>query len=269
VHLATHGRFCNECNALFSTHWLINDHARTTGHQAYRCTECDASFSRLDVLGRHRQEHQPIAKIHSCDYCKKWRAPNGFRRKDHLTQHLRNYHHFQIDTKAQDPDSDWLVGGKEDPGFRRHCLHEGCPLFRHDSDGDKMSSLFPTRSAFTAHMKKEHDKSIYPCSQPGCARINGKGFFRERDLMKHMRRVHSINNDSDDEEFIPQASAPRQQASTLIDSTSSEASLQENFLGTVSTGFNTTGDVEAALKVLRSKGYIVEKDPSFLALSTN
>ena len=87
--------------------------------------------------------------------------------------------------------------------------------------------------------------------------------------MKHMRRVHSINNDSDDEEFIPQTSAHRQQASTLIDSTSSEASLQENFLGTVSTGFNTTGDVEAALKVLRSKGYIVEKDPSFLALSTN
>lgn len=87
--------------------------------------------------------------------------------------------------------------------------------------------------------------------------------------MKHMRNVHEIYNDSNDEAFIPQANAPRQQISALIDSTSGEESLQENFLSTVRTAFNTTGDIQADLKILRSMGYIVEKDPSFSALSTN
>ena len=44
-------------------------------------------------------------------------------------------------------------------------------------------------------MRHEHDKTPFPCTKAGCKRINGKGFFRKRDLIKHMRREHDISEE--------------------------------------------------------------------------
>ncbi|KAL2358214.1 hypothetical protein BJ546DRAFT_803693, partial [Cryomyces antarcticus] len=110
-----------------------------------------------------------------CTHCKRHRGADGFKRKDHLTQHLRNYHHIEAD-------------GEGTSGYS--CSHEDCAAFRSSPGGLHSPHLhaFQKKSDYTAHMKKEHDESPHPCSWPGCNRVRGKGFFRERDLMKHEKK---------------------------------------------------------------------------------
>lgn len=200
-HQRSHGYTCFECGESFSSHWVLNDHAVKTDHESYHCTECDAKFSRLDVLKRHKIQHLPTAKKYSCKHCKKWRAPNGFTRKDHLTQHERNYHHIESTESSGQTAYSW--GGIDELRFFTWCLHEGCPLFRPSNANGTYNSilvwnpLFPSRGAFTKHMRQEHDETPFPCTKAGCKRINGKGFFRKRDLMKHMKREHEISEEAE------------------------------------------------------------------------
>lgn len=187
-----HQRVCAECGETFTRHWTLSYHASTTGHAAYTCQNCDATFSRLDVLSRHQLQHSPPSQKWSCTLCRKWKAPNGFNRKDHLTQHLRNYHYIE-DEKSQHKYYGWLVVG--DPSFHAYCQQEGCSLFRTTADApkDRADALFPTRSAYTTHLRKEHNMSEFPCPLPGCKRTEKKGFFQKRALMRHMKKDHEVD----------------------------------------------------------------------------
>ena len=44
-------------------------------------------------------------------------------------------------------------------------------------------------------MRQEHDETPFPCTETGCKRVNGKGFFRKRDLMKNMKKEHDISEE--------------------------------------------------------------------------
>lgn len=186
---------CAECRERFMLSYDLATHSRDTGHAAYKCSfaECDATFSRPDVMKRHQLTHKEDITKYSCPHCKKWRAPNGFSRKDHLTQHLRNFHHFELDETKN-----YAFFSCDDPqeaGFFLYCPHQDCPLFRDPKDGEerwKVSDehLFKSRSAYTTHLRKDHDDSVFPCTVPGCNRIGGKGYFRKRDLMKHIAKAH-------------------------------------------------------------------------------
>jgi hypothetical protein len=54
-----------------------------------------------------------------------------------------------------------------------------------------MSRIFQTRGEFTRHLREVHDESIFPCVEIGCSRVGGKGFFRKKDLLKHVKDHHS------------------------------------------------------------------------------
>ena len=56
---------------------------------------CGSLFSRLDVLNRHLESFSSEDPKYPCTYCKLPRGPNGFRRLDHLKQHIRDYHHLE------------------------------------------------------------------------------------------------------------------------------------------------------------------------------
>lgn len=103
----------------------------------------------------------------------RYRGESGFKRKDHLAQHIRNYHH--IDLNAQDPNNE----NPEDYS----CTFEGC-----EKTG---FNAFESEKLLKAHLKKEHP-SPYQCSYPGCHRIGTKGWMRERDMVKHMRKEHDV-----------------------------------------------------------------------------
>jgi predicted small metal-binding protein len=49
---------------------------------------------------------------------------------------------------------------------------------------------FKSRAEYTKHMRETHDESPYPCTKASCKRVNGKGFFRKRDMLKHMKKEH-------------------------------------------------------------------------------
>jgi hypothetical protein len=176
---------CHQCSQAFLTTGDIQQHAMDKGHDAFACPEieCESRCSRIDVLKRHIGGHQEDVKRHSCKYCPKYRGENGFKRKDHLMQHLRNYHHIGEDSANKDH-------------RRNSCRHKDCEAYR---DGawyswgpkpDFKHHSFQKISDYTAHMRKVHNESPFPCSFLGCSKVEGKGYFRKRDLIKHQQKVH-------------------------------------------------------------------------------
>lgn len=77
-------RRCVECREPFKFSEELNRHSQKTGHAGFECpsADCDATFSRHDSMVRHQPLHKENTIKYSCPHCKKWRAPNGFPRKD-------------------------------------------------------------------------------------------------------------------------------------------------------------------------------------------
>jgi hypothetical protein len=172
-------RVCADCRVQTPLTSGLESHSLKTGHASFKCpeTECQSTFSRYDVLRRHwESSHKPHGKRFPCKYCSKYRGRNGFKRKDHLTQHVRNFHH---------------IGEDDTPTRVRSCPYLGC-------ESSQMANMTPERrfsaKEYREHMTKVHDQSPFPCPVPGCSRTGGKGYFRERELKKHRLKSHETDN---------------------------------------------------------------------------
>jgi hypothetical protein len=53
-----------------------------------------------------------------------------------------------------------------------------------------MRWTFQTRGELTKHLREVHDESPFPCQEKICSRVGGKGFFREKGLLKHVEDHH-------------------------------------------------------------------------------
>ncbi|PMD45466.1 hypothetical protein L207DRAFT_508346 [Hyaloscypha variabilis F] len=194
-HISGHGRIptstpndCVECSETLRTKADLLRHAKESQHQPYGC-ECGALFSRLDVLHRHLESFSNEDPKYPCKYCKLHRGPNGFRRMDHLKQHIRNYHHLETD--------DETIGAAARLKYVFPvCSHPECPQFRDETfkklprKAQAENKPFSSQSAYTKHMRDEHNECAFPCDVPGCTRIGRRGYFREKDLLKHRRQEH-------------------------------------------------------------------------------
>ncbi|KAF4614320.1 hypothetical protein G7Y89_g15417 [Cudoniella acicularis] len=200
-HLAGHSRIiintsydCVECKESLSSKVSLLRHAKEYQHRPYGCT-CGTFFSRLDVLNRHFMSLGSEVPKFPCTFgnCKLHRGANGFHRKDHLSQHLRNYHHQgDIDQKSEE---------FSDSSPRRQylfpiCSFSDCPQYRDHSFNQLPLSVrekekpFPSQSAYTKHMREEHNYCPFPCDVGGCDRVGRRGYFREKDLIKHRQQDH-------------------------------------------------------------------------------
>jgi hypothetical protein len=185
--------YCHQCNMQFSTNALLHRHGRETQHAPYRC-RCGTTFSRLDVLRRHIHTFQPKVS-YPCPHCKKHRGSRAFARLDHLTQHLRGYHNMESGTES-DESQPQQPPRKRKTTFK--CPHDTCSHSSGTSSGSDQSPsgvfssrTFQTRGEFTKHLREVHNESIFPCPEIGCSRVGGKGFFREKDLLNHVKDHHS------------------------------------------------------------------------------
>lgn len=181
---------CLECGESLSSKSNLLRHAKELQHQPYGC-ECGSTFSRLDVLNRHLDSFSEEEPEYPCKYCKRHRGRNGFRRLDHWMQHIRNYHHHELEGLPRD-----------DPEFSRlqynfpTCPHPSCPSYRNTAFKAQPQSIqkkakpFATQSAFTKHMRDIHDECTFPCDIASCERVARRGYFREKDLLKHRREQH-------------------------------------------------------------------------------
>jgi len=85
-HQTTKEWTCSECKQSFLRSKLLETHAITTDHRAYRCTKektCGQTFTLRSACSRHERSHS-AQKAHACSRCMK-----SFHRKDNCHDHER------------------------------------------------------------------------------------------------------------------------------------------------------------------------------------
>ncbi|TEY67138.1 hypothetical protein BOTCAL_0129g00100 [Botryotinia calthae] len=214
-HLRTHHGAtklaCHQCGDLFDSRGQLDYHALRSGHSAYNCRypDCESTAGRFSDLIRHQARHKKDVPRHPCPHCRTYRGNNGFKRKDHLRQHITNFHKIE-------PNHIGWIGSSP---FR--CKHFNCQgynvmirqnlrslddltqhmLTEHNSSAftcDKMScdrvglNGFDTKKLLQDHIKKEHP-SPFQCTHPGCDQVGSEGWLREKDQKKHMLKKHGIS----------------------------------------------------------------------------
>lgn len=90
---SAHPNTCMECQESFRNTSDLISHGLNEEHAPFMC-KCGKSFTRDDVLRRHVKAYQPELQKYACPHCKSGPGRKSFKRKDHLTQHIRGYHHI-------------------------------------------------------------------------------------------------------------------------------------------------------------------------------
>lgn len=104
IHLE-HSRCCIKCTGDLLSKADLLRHAHEQQDRPYGCS-CGVFFSRIDVLNRHLTSLGNDVPQYPCTFCKRHRGEEDFRRKNHLLQHLRQYHRHEIDTSTGTANSD-------------------------------------------------------------------------------------------------------------------------------------------------------------------
>ncbi|CAI0646806.1 unnamed protein product [Colletotrichum noveboracense] len=188
----SHPFSCAECKEVSKSKAKLQQHANEAQHSPFACV-CGRKFARLDVLNRHLDSLGNQMPKYPCSFCKKHRGKNGFKRRDHLVQHIRGYHKFEAEEKL----GDILPSRRGQYIVPPVCSYSGCEFHRGDSFRDlsaeeqRLTKPFSTQAEYTKHMKEAHDFTPFPCNVAGCIKTGKKGYSREKDLINHRKKEHS------------------------------------------------------------------------------
>ncbi|KAI0426281.1 hypothetical protein F5Y09DRAFT_70026 [Xylaria sp. FL1042] len=157
----------------------------------FKC-HCEQEFTKLSSLERHVQvSDKRLVPEYPCHECTTYQGKNGFKRKDHLVQHLKVFHKYDNDQLAK------LFRPRQAHMYNVPVCHfESCEYYRDPKfkamgiGRQEKNRPFDKQSDYTLHMKREHDWSPYPCKVLGCNKLNGKGFFSTAALEKHCKAKH-------------------------------------------------------------------------------
>lgn len=152
--------------------------------------------------------------LHQCETpadLSRYQGNNGFKRNDHLQQHLRGYHGIVSEARY-----DGLIYGSPFRCLRGDCyrkaaeqnlrsLHEltehmwtehNSSVFECEKQSCERVGMngFSTKKELQVHVKKDHP-SPFQCPHAGCGRVGSNGWLRERDMKKHIAKFHSISEE--------------------------------------------------------------------------
>lgn len=117
---------CRECPLKFENACSLEDHGKATGHHIFACPVpgCDRTYPRRDTWSRHKKTHEAIF---TCEVCPQGYYKRTFKRKDHLTAHMRN-RHAKLDTSilSQRPAKQHqnLLTTLQDAGLSDNAAHQ-------------------------------------------------------------------------------------------------------------------------------------------------
>ncbi|KAI8960874.1 hypothetical protein F5Y11DRAFT_367117 [Daldinia sp. FL1419] len=187
---------CRECGASFPTQSALRWHAADSRHSPFECS-CGVRFSRLDTLKRHFNSFREDVSPYPCDLCKHHKGKNGFKRRDHLVQHLSGYHGLDEEEIRKHR---LLLNYKKEETRNAYsdliCPYVGCEYHRGKEyitlsrDVRKEQRPFNKESDYKKHLKYVHGEAPFSCQVAGCDRAGRKGYLREKDLIKHFARQH-------------------------------------------------------------------------------
>lgn len=116
---------------------------------------------------------------------------------------MRNYHHHDIESENTLKHSFPVCSYTQCPEYRDESFQK---LPKKEQDRNRP---FTSRSAYTKHMREAHNECPFPCDVVGCCRVGRKGYFREKDLLKHRKDEHP--------ECDPYQVVPRDTRTTCLD----------------------------------------------------
>lgn len=183
---------CIECGKNLANRSALQAHANSEQHSPFLCY-CGIKFARVDVLYRHIDSYANDTPKFPCALCKFHRGRHGFRRRDHLVQHLRGYH------KLDSEEINTISRPQRSAGrLINHpvCPHSRCEFHREASfwalsQREQLDQRpFSKQADLTKHLREVHGETPFPCDVPGCDKVGAKGYVREKDLMKHRSAKH-------------------------------------------------------------------------------
>jgi len=188
---------CAQCGDPFENPSYLDNHGWVRNHVAYKCQypECGSTASGIGELRRHQLIHKKKAPRHPCPHCRTYRGNDGFKRKDHLNQHIEGYHKINVIKNYHCSQGRCWNTHKGLDAFVQHCLdvHHSLPFVCKVAGCDRVGmNGFDDDKRFKLHQKNDHP-SPFQCAHPGCDRIGSNGWLRKRDMIKHVQRLHAEN----------------------------------------------------------------------------
>ncbi|CAJ2510736.1 Uu.00g063610.m01.CDS01 [Anthostomella pinea] len=169
---------CIKCSWPFSTNGELRKHGKQKGHSPYGCT-CGQKFTRHDTLKRHISENSANALQYPCHYCDRHTGDQAFKRADHLTQHLRVYHHVDtVDKLFQDRAS-------------KSSSPQGPVVINSEFFQNQAPEWYPVPAVANNEPALE-PMPPFPCLVPGCPKWGDLGYLRQVDLDEHQALVHGF-----------------------------------------------------------------------------
>lgn len=182
---------CAQCHESFPNKNQLDKHGRKAIHKAFACS-CGRSFPRSDALYRHLQSNFEDGYQFRCTFRKCPRSKRGFSRRDHLGQHLQNYH--KLDQKQFNE----VIPVQRHTLNTYRCIVPMCELNRGEETQDihwtewNDQAPFKKRSDCMRHLKEVHNFTPFPCPVAECKRIGPKGYTSFDGLKNHLDREHEL-----------------------------------------------------------------------------
>ncbi|KAI1456467.1 hypothetical protein F4805DRAFT_475801 [Annulohypoxylon moriforme] len=139
-------------------------HVKDTSYQSLKCT-CGIEFSRSDALNRHIKSKSNDVPKHPCKNCNRRQGMNGFRRRDHLAQHMKSCRGRNVGNNPHN--------------------HEAEPFPAAAMSGP----LTRTREDSLSQVQNP-EMAPFPCLSLGCDRVGPNGYLRSQDLIEHWGWAH-------------------------------------------------------------------------------
>uniref|UniRef100_A0A182XZV0 Uncharacterized protein n=1 Tax=Anopheles stephensi TaxID=30069 RepID=A0A182XZV0_ANOST len=195
---------CQVCHRLFTNASSLENHQNATYLFRCQCATCGLLFGTMTQLTRHEFKH--LHGKFTCDICDKI-----FSNPEYMKTHMKKFHTDARATRLQPPQhvcnqcgkcvssasylrTHMKLHSKEEPFSCNLCgarfklisylnwhmaMHKGLHKCK------QCNASFKSPSELQDHMNSHKE------SRQFCCNLCGRGFYTQKDLFKHMRKVHS------------------------------------------------------------------------------